>query len=63
MKSLRPDLKPIAATMFVQGMEMSDVASRFGVSRRHIEQVAREAIQSLSERVVKSLPKEPEPHE
>ena len=63
MKSLRPDLKPIAATMFVQGMDMSDVASTFHVSRRHIEQVAREAIQSLSERVVKSLPKEPEPHE
>lgn len=51
-KVLTDDGKRAAARMFMGGVEMSDVASRFGVSRRHIEQLAREAIQSLSERVV-----------
>lgn len=57
-KVLNVDGKQEAASLFARGMSMSDVAGTLRVSRRHVEQVVREAMQQLVESVrVSTTPK------
>ena len=50
-KMLTADGKQEAASLFARGMSLSDIAGTLRVSRQHVEQVVREAMQQLVESV------------